>query len=222
MVLYQIPLKMSILTGNIDSLAFEITDSALKKLSQIAVIRVAKNGIVLDSDLMQDFKMPKLILYDYLAIAEMQTGLRYKLIKHIRAKSIILTFRGLYQYTETSRLMRYDLKAILSLIGDDCNYARLDMAFDKDKPFEVAKIAKAMGRYLRQVKNTIYLKSAKEKKTNQHLNIKHYKKFENMYRLEFVFLKRYLSGGDEVIKNRLAKVVKKALKQSFKFESFLA
>lgn len=213
---------MSILTGHIDSLALEITDTTLKKLSQIAVITVAKNGIVLDSDLMQDFKMPKLKLYDYLAIAETQTGLRYKLIKHIRAKRITLTFRGLYQYTDTSRLMRYDLKAILALIGDDCTYARLDMAFDKDKPFEVAKIAKAMGRYLKQVKNTIYLKSAKEKKTNQHLNIKHYKKGENVYRLEFVFLKRYLSGGDEVIKNRLSKTIKKAIKQPFKFGDFFA
>lgn len=213
---------MSTLSGHIDSLVLEITDTTLKKLSQIAVITVAKNGIVLDGDLLHYFKLKKPQLYDYLAIAETQTGLRYQLIKHTRAKSITLTFRGLYQYTDTSRLMRYDLKAIEELLSDDCTYARLDIAFDKDKPFDVERIARNINRVTRRFKNTIYLKSAKEKKTNQHLNIKHYKKGENVYRLEFVFLKRYLSGSDEVIKNRLTKVVKKALKQSFKFESFFA
>lgn len=213
---------MSALIGHIDSLALEITNKALDKLSQIAIIKVAKNGIILDDDLMGYFKMSKLKLYDYLAVMQTETGLYYKLTKHIRAKNVTLTFQGLYQYTDISKLMRQDLAKIASLIKDDCIYARLDMAFDNNKPFDVQNIAKTMGRYIKKVKNTIYLKAAKEKKTNQHLNIKHYKKFETVYRLEFVFLKRYLSGDNENIQKRLSKVFKKTLKQQFKAEGFLA
>ena len=90
------------------------------------------------------------------------------------------------------------------------------------EPFNVERIAKLMGRVAKRYKNTIYLKTAKEKKTNRHLNIKHYKKFDDMYRLEFVFGKRYLKGSKEDVRNQIEKPIKKALGKPFKFRDFFA
>ena len=209
--------------GYADSVALEITFDILAKLADIAVIHTAKNKIVLNQELLKPFKLDKkVVLYDYLAILETQTGLQYKLMKHIRAKNITLTFQGLHQYDEVSRLMMIDFKAIMECLQDDSVLVRLDVCFDENKPFNVQRIAKLMDRVAKRYKNTVYLKTAKEKKTNRHLNIKHYKKFDDMYRLEFVFGKRYLQGNKEDVKKRISNPIKKALGKPFKFGDFFA
>ena len=209
--------------GEADSVALELTFDILAKLADIAVIHTAKNKIVLDQELLKPFKLgKKAVLYDYLAILETQTGLQYKLIKHIRAKNITLTFQGLRQYDEVSRLMMIDFKAIMERLEGECTLFRLDVCFDQQEPFNVERIAKLMGRVATRYKNTVYLKTAKEKKTNRHLNIKHYKKFDDMYRLEFVFHKRYLRGSKEDVKEQITKPIKKALGKPFKFGDFFA
>ena len=209
--------------GEADSVALELTFDILAKLADIAVIHTAKNKIVLDQELLKPFKLgKKAVLYDYLAILETQTGLQYKLIKHIRAKNITLTFQGLRQYNEVSRLMMVDFKAIMERLEGECVLIRLDVCFDENKPFDVQRIAKLMGRVATRYKNTVYLKTAKEKKKSQHLNIKHYKKFDDVYRLEFVFGKRYLRGSKEDVKKRISTTIKKALGKPFKFGEFFA
>ena len=209
--------------GEADSIAFEVTFDILAKLADIAVIHTAKNQIVLNQELLPSFKLGKKVaLYDYLAILETQTGLQYKLIKHSRAKKITLTFQGLHQYDEVSRLMMIDYKAIMERLQDECVLIRLDVCFDENKPFNVQRIAKLMNRVTRPFKNTVYLKTAKEKKKSQHLNIKHYKKFDDVYRLEFVFGKRYLQGSKEDVKKCISNPIKKALGNSFKFGDFLS
>lgn len=209
--------------GEADSVALEITFDILAKLADIAVIHIAKNKIVLDQELLSIFKLgKKVVLYDYLAILETQTGLQYKLMKHIRAKNITLTFQGLHQYDEVSRLMMIDFKAIMERLEGECVLFRLDVCFDENKPFNVQRIAKLMDRVTKPFKNTVYLKTAKEKKKSQHLNIKHYKKFDDVYRLEFVFGKRYLQGSKEDVKKCISKTIKKALGKPFKFGEFFA
>ena len=209
--------------GEADSVAIEITFDILAKLADIAVIHTAKNKIVLNQELLPSFKLgKKVVLYDYLAILETQTGLQYKIIKHIRAKKITLTFQGLHQYDEVSRLMMIDYKAIMERLAGEGVLIRLDVCFDENKPFNVQRIAKLMDRVTKPFKNTVYLKTAKEKKKSQHLNIKHYKKFDDMYRLEFVFGKRYLQGSKEDVKKCISKTIKKALGKPFKFGEFFA
>ena len=93
--------------GYIDSIAFEIDNSILAKLELIGVVTVAKNNLILDNELLNDFieyraaksHSKQLLelknLYNYLAIFETQTGLRYKLLQHKRAKNITITFSNI-------------------------------------------------------------------------------------------------------------------------------
>ena len=215
--------------GYIDTITLEIDNSILAKLELIGVVTVAKNGLILDNELLNDFieyraaksHSKQLLelrnLYQYLAIFETQTGLRYKLQQHKRAKNITIIFRGLKQYNEISELMRYDLKEFLEHFKEDIQIVRLDVAFDNKEAFNIMQIAKNSKRNICKRWNTIYFKTAKEKRVNRHLNIKHYfKKEVNLYRLEFVFFKRYFTG-----KNPLAtieKAIKNIVKKPFKFE----
>ena len=138
-------------------------------------------------------------------------------MQHKRAKNITITFQGLKQYNEISKLMRYDLKEFLEHFKEDIQIVRLDVAFDNKEAFNITQIAKNSKRDICKRWNTIYFKTAREKRVNRHLNIKHYFKREiKLYRLEFVFSKRYFTG-----KNSLAtieKAIKKILKKPFKFE----
>ena len=215
--------------GYIDSIAFEIDNSILAKLELIGVVTVAKNNLILDNELLNEFIEYKATkshskqllelrnLYKYLAILETQTGLKYKIMQHKRAKNVTIAFQGLKQYREISELMRYDLKEFLEHFKEDIQVSRLDVAFDNKEAFNVTQIAKNSKRNICKRWNTIYFKTAKEKRVNRHLNIKHYfKKEVNLYRLEFVFFKRYFTG-----KNPLAtieKAIKNIVKKPFKFE----
>ena len=215
--------------GYIDSIAFEIDNSILAKLELIGVVTVAKNSLILDNELINEFIEYKATkshskqllelrnLYKYLAIFETQTGLKYKLMQHKRAKNITITFQGIKQYNEISKLMRYDLKEFLEHFKEDIQISRLDVAFDNKEAFNTTQIAKNSKRNICKRWNTIYFKTAREKRVNQYLNIKHYfKKEVNLYRLEFVFCKKYFTK--KLPFELMEKTIKKILKKPFKFE----
>ena len=215
--------------GYIDSIAFEIDNSILAKLELIGVVTVAKNSLILDNELINEFIEYKATkshkkqllelrnLYKYLAILETQTGLKYKLMQHKRAKNITITFQGIKQYNEISELMRYDLKEFLEHFKEDIQISRLDVAFDNKEAFNTTQIAKNSKRNICKRWNTIYFKTAREKRVNQYLNIKHYFKREiKLYRLEFVFCKKYFTKKEPF--KLIEKTIKKILKKPFKFE----
>lgn len=215
--------------GYIDSIAFEIDDNILAKIELIGVVTVAKNSLILDNELINEFIEYKATkshskqlleirnLYKYLAIYETQTGLKYKLMQHKRAKNVTIAFQGLKQYREISELMRYDLKEFLEHFKEYIQIVRLDVAFDNKEAFNITQIAKNSKRDICKRWNTIYFKTAREKRVNRHLNIKHYFKREiKLYRLEFVFSKRYFTGKNPL--TTIEKAIKKILKKPFKFE----
>ncbi len=218
--------------GYIDSIAFEIDNSILAKLQLIGVLTVAKNNLILDNELLNEFIEYKATkshkkqllelrnLYKYLAILETQTGLKYKIMQHKRAKNITIIFRGLKQGNQISELMRYDLKEFLEHFKEDIQISRLDVAFDNKEAFNTTQIAKNSKRNICKRWNTIYFKTAREKRVNQYLNIKHYFKREiKLYRLEFVFCKKYFTKKEPF--ELMEKTIKNILKKPFKFEEDL-
>jgi hypothetical protein len=207
--------------GHADSVALDLTDSILASLSQ--KITIAKNGLVFNQELVMRFKTARRkSLYGYLALFRTQNGLECEITKHHRSKLYRLTFRGLWQYDDVSALMRRDLFDALSHLRGYCSIARLDVAFDSDKPFGIGRIAKAFGRVPHRYQNTIYLKTPKEARTNRHLNIKFYRKAAKLWRMEFVFERRYFVGGADEVINRLCKVITKAIGKRFKFDEVRA
>lgn len=218
--------------GYADSIALEIDNSILAKLELIGVLTVAKNSLILDNELLNEFieyratksHKKQLLelrnLYRYLAIFETQTGLKYKLMQHKRAKNITIIFQGLMQYNEISELMRYDLKEFITTFKDDIQIVRLDVAFDNEQAFNIAEIAKNSKRDICRRWNTVYFKTAREKRVNQYLNIKHYYKTQiKLYRLEFSFCKKYFISKEPF--ELIEKTIKKILKKSFKFNDVL-
>ena len=140
--------------GYTDSVAFEFDSSILAKLHLVGVVAVAKNGLIFDESLLNEFvskrtkkgidKQLKDLknLYQYLAILETQTGLKYKIMQHKRAEKINITFQGLNQYSELSQLMEYDLKSFLEHFKEDLQVIRLDVAIDNQKAFNLDSIAR--------------------------------------------------------------------------------
>ena len=215
--------------GYIDSIAFEFDSCILAKFHLFGVEKVAKNGIIFDESLLEMFlsnrmtksKKKQLIelknLYSYLAILETQTGLKYKVMQHKRAKKVNITFQGLKQYTEVSELMEHDLKDFIELYRDYISIMRLDVAIDNKEPFNKDKIARNTNRIISERWNTTYFKTEKEKRKNEHLNIKHYyKKVVQLFRLEFVFGRRYFKAKDPL--RLIENTIKKAIKKQFKFQ----
>lgn len=215
--------------GYTDSVAFEMDTSILSKLSMFGVITVAKNGLIFNDELLNDFisrktkkgreKQLKELrnLYQYLAILETQTGIKYKIMQHKRAKKINITFQGLKQYNPISQLMEYDLKEFITIFKDDIQIMRLDVAIDEEKAFNNKSIATNTKRMIYSFFNTIFFKTEKEKRVNEYLNIKHYFKTEvNLYRLEFVFMRRYFKSKNPL--KLIEDTIKKAIKKPFKFE----
>jgi hypothetical protein len=215
--------------GYTDSVAFEFDSSILAKLHLVGVVTVVKNSLIFDEVLLNEFiskrtkkgSAKQLLelrnLYKYLAILETQTGLKYKIMQHKRAKNITITFQGLQQKNEISKLMEYDLKSFLEHFREDLQVIRLDVAIDSLQAFNLNTIARNTNRIISPRWNTTYFKTEKEKRVNRHLNIKHYYKMQlQVYRLEFVFLKRYFTGKNPM--QVIEKTIKKAIKKEFKFE----
>lgn len=215
--------------GYIDSVAFEMNENILAKLHLVGVVTVVKNSLIFDEALLNEFiskrtkkgSAKQLLelrnLYKYLAILETETGLKYKIMQHKTAKKVNITFQGLKQGTSNSKLMEYDLKSFLRHFKEDVEVIRLDVAIDSLKAFNLNSIARNTNRIISKRWNTTYFKTEKEKRVNRHLNIKHYYKMQlQVYRLEFVFLKRYFTGKNPM--QVIEKTIKKAIKKEFKFE----
>lgn len=211
------------LEGYIDSVAFEVSNKILADISLFGVLTTVKNGglvfnaLALDEFVNKRAKKAKSLqlrdlknLYSYLAIVETQTGLRYKITQHKRAKRATITFQGLTQYTEKSILMRYDIDMFIELYSDSLILNRVDVAIDSKEPFNIAKIANRSKRKTFAYYGTTYLKTSKEKRVNGHMDIKYYFKEEpQLFRLEFVFKKSFLSTKN--LKSKVERTIKKAV-----------
>ncbi|RLA80810.1 MAG: hypothetical protein DRG78_10275 [Epsilonproteobacteria bacterium] len=117
-----------------------------------------------------------------------------------------LEFAGLHSYNEKSKYLRELLKEIWGQIQDNV-ITRVDVAIDFNGNIPTRTIKKLKkSRRLFQWKNTTYLKTYKEKKSNSYINIycypKHKKNNNNldyeMERLEFSFGSAYLRGNSKV------------------------
>ena len=125
-----------------------------------------------------------------------------------------------HQYDEKSRLLKDDLIELIPKL-QQCKIKRIDVCFDFPKvPNKIIKKLCLSGREPFPVKNTIYYKTAKEKKSNQILDIKRYNKqikerlSKPMERLEFCFKGAYfnnltLSQLDEKLLLKMEKTIKK-------------
>ncbi len=144
-------------------------------------------------------------------------------------KSQTLEFAGLQGYNERSRLLVQHLQELESRL-QYTKVTRLDVAIDF-KGNIPKSIIKALCRIRTPLpwKNTTYYKTAKEKKTNPFMDIKIYDKALHakldypLYRLEFVFKSKYLSGvllkDIETVHKKMEKTIKKATGLSVKIES---
>jgi len=115
-----------------------------------------------------------------------------------------LEFAGLYGYTSQSKLLK-------SLLGDvyehiqDTLITRIDVAIDfKRRIPKVVTTKLNKSRIPFEYRNTVYSKTASEKKTNPHINIYTYPKHlkesldEEIMRLEFSFRGAYFRGQFQV------------------------
>lgn len=116
-----------------------------------------------------------------------------------------LEFAGLHSYTDKSKYLNELLKEIWEHIQDEV-IARVDIAIDfkGNIPTRVIK-ALRKNRKSFQWKNTTYLKTDKEKKSNSNINICRYPKHKKnnnidyeMERLEFSFRSAYFRGKYQV------------------------
>lgn len=218
--------------GYVDSIAFEMEDGILAHIQKFGVLQIVKSSFYLDEPFLSEFVSSKgtkpaqkqlrelKSLYGYLAIVHTQRGLKYKLTRHKRAKKTTFTFQGLYQHTGNSDLMAEDLADFMGLFGGYVSLSRLDVAIEQSKPFNVAQIAKNLkrGRAFKY-KSTTYLKTDKERKSNEYLNVKFYfKEASQKHRLEFVFKKNFLAVKDP--DSKIEKLIKRATKQPFHFANF--
>ncbi|MDR1460841.1 MAG: hypothetical protein LBI78_04280 [Campylobacteraceae bacterium] len=165
--------------------------------------------------LLESFKCDDGHYYTYLAkIKSHNTGLEYNLIQHSRAKAIIITFKGLHQYNNLSEMITKDCKVFMTMFYSAAKLSRLDIAIDSSRRPNLKTISANTKRKLSKYKNTTYFKTSNEKKTNQHLDIKHYHKKTihiTTHRIEFCFKKRYLKGNTDEIRERCQKIIQKAL-----------
>jgi len=140
-----------------------------------------------------------------------------------------LEFAGLHGYNERSRLLVQTLRELKSQL-DHTRVTRIDIAIDYEGNIP-KHIIKVLSKHREPFKygNTTYYKTAKEKKTNQKMDIKIYNKAHKakldypLMRLEFVFKSKYLSKVllkdlDLAIK-KMEKSIKKATGLSVKIES---
>ncbi|MDR1976401.1 MAG: hypothetical protein LBQ18_05360 [Campylobacteraceae bacterium] len=227
--------------GFIDSVALDFNDTILDKLRTAAGFKMmtVKNHLVFNQELINDYFKPKRgkasvkakgkkpqnafkpALYSYLAILISPRGCRYKITQHKRQKDYTLTFQGLKQYNLFDAPMCEDLQEVINLIGQDSfKFSRLDIAFDSNKPFNVSTIAHRLKRELYRRWNTIYLKTAKEGRTNTYYNVKHYHKTDKAkhicYRLEFSFCKARLKRLDSI--NEVIAACNKTIQKAFSNE----
>jgi hypothetical protein len=147
----------------------------------------------------------------------------------ISPKAQTLELAGFHSYNERSK----QLSAILEELKSQLNYTRImrvDIAIDYEGNIPHS-IIKALSKHREpfRYRNTTYYKTAKEKKTNQKMDIKIYNKAhkENLdftlMRLEFVFkpnyLKKVLLKDIDFAIKKMEKSIKKATGLSVKIAS---
>jgi len=131
-----------------------------------------------------------------------------------------IEFAGIHNYNDSSKRYKALLRRLLNHIKDG-KVTRIDIAIDFNKP-----ISERVLRQLRKnrtpfvFRNSVYLKTDKEKKKNTYININLYPKHikddiaKEVYRLEFSFRGDYFKGNSdpknlEVIILKMAKTIKK-------------
>ncbi len=146
----------------------------------------------------------------------------------VSPKSQTLEFAGLHGYNERSLLLVQTLHELKSQL-QYTRVMRLDVAIDYEGSIPKS-IVKALCRTREPLVcgNTTYYKTAKEKKTNQKMDIKIYNKQIQakldypLYRLEFVFksgyFKRLLFKDIDTAYQKMEKSIKKATGLSVKIE----
>jgi len=148
----------------------------------------------------------------------------------VSPKSQTLEFAGLQGYNERSQLLVQTLQELESQL-QYTRVMRMDVAIDYEGniPHSIIKVlSKHRGRPL-PFGNTTYYKTAKEKKTNQKMDIKIYNKQIQakldypLHRLEFVFKGSYfnklLFKDIETAYQKMEKSIKKATGLSVKIQS---
>ena len=150
------------------------------------------------------------------------TGLTIPLKRYASAKDIqVIEFAGLHSYDVESKLLKSLLIELIPKL-QRCKIKRIYICFDYPRvPNRIIKKLCLSGRESFQYKNTIYYKTAKEKKCNSIIDIKRYNKQlkDNlpfpMERLEFVFKGAYF---ENITLNELdKKFLSKMEKTIFKF-----
>jgi len=147
----------------------------------------------------------------------------------VSPKSQTLEFAGLYGYNERSQLLVQTLRELKSQL-QYTRVMRIDIAIDFEGKIPKS-IIKVLSRHREpfRYKNTTYYKTAKEKKTNQKMDIKIYDKQKKesldypLYRLEFVFKGNYfnklLFKDIATAHKKMEKSIKKATGLSVKIKS---
>lgn len=156
-------------------------------------------------------------------IIHTSTGLTIPLKRFASAKDIqVIEFAGLHGYNEKSKLLKSLLIELIPTL-QQCTIKRVDICNDYPKmPSRIIKKLCLSNREPFKFKNTIYYKTAKEKKSNPTMDIKIYNKQLKeklqlpMDRLEFAFKGAYFKGITlaELDKKFLSKMEKAILKFS--------
>ena len=134
-------------------------------------------------------------------ILHTSTGLEIPLKRFSRTQNRqVIEFAGLQGYDDKATFLNDVLVELLPHLMDS-KLQRVDICIDMEKiPNKVLK-SLLIGRYIKQVGNTTYYKTAKEKKTNNLFDIKIYDKSKEaklnyqLYRLEFCFKSQYLKNA---------------------------
>jgi hypothetical protein len=155
-------------------------------------------------------------------IIHTSTGLKIPLKTFSNGKGKqCIEFAGLHGYNERSDLLKEcygDLKSYLQ----DGTISRIDIAIDFEDEIPRAVIRKILsGRYPFPWKGSTYYKTAKEKRTNQKMDIKTYNKTKKeklkgdhvLMRLEFCFKGAYLNGCKLSDLDTLFPKIKKSIKK---------
>ena len=160
----------------------------------------------------QEFKKPLTRNIVEAKILHTSTGLILPIKRYSRSqKRQVIEFAGLQGYNERAKLLHELLSDIMELIKNEY-IVRLDVAIDFSGKIP-NRVIKQLCKDREPFKfwNTTYYKSKSEKKQNYHMNIKTYCKSktknetEDIYRLEFAFMRDYLK-----------KMQVKDMKKSFK------
>ena len=189
------------LKGVIDSFNFSSSqmESYFLDNENYSIETVKSIGIFEPDRWVQEFKKPLTRNIVEAKILHTSTGLALPIKRQSRSQKMqVIEFAGLRGYNERSKLLRELLSYLLEQINSEY-IVRLDVAIDFKGKIP-SRVIKQLCNDRKPFKfwNTTYYKSKSEKKQNYHMNIKTYCKSktknetEDIYRLEFAFMRDYL------------------------------